>query len=151
LICFTVVVACIFALADDTQDAAHEEELTTQVKEWICSKETGSIYVSDVLSNFPDISMEMVEDILERLLKDGVLSRASKDGYTINQTVDPKTPHVKKEVIMQNVSPTEGTKQNNDDLIYMKALYHALPMDYVTIGKLQGKLDGKPARIRSVS
>jgi len=57
LICFTVVVACIFALADDTQDAAHEEELTTQVKEWICSKETGSIYVSDVLSNFPDISM----------------------------------------------------------------------------------------------
>jgi len=136
---------------DDTQDAAHEEELTTQVKEWICSKETGSIYVSDVLSNFPDISMEMVEDIMERLLKDGVLSRASKDGYTINQSVDPKTPHIKKEVIMQNVSPTEGTKQNNDDLIYMKALYHALPMDYVTIGKLQGKLDGKPARIRSVS
>jgi hypothetical protein len=38
------------------------------------------------------------------------------------QTVDPKTPHIKKEVIMQNVSPTEGTKQNNDDLIYMKVL-----------------------------
>ncbi|RLM85744.1 uncharacterized protein C2845_PM04G22340 [Panicum miliaceum] len=137
---------------DDTQDAAHEEELTTQVKEWICSKEIGTINVSDVLSNFPDISMEMVEgnagkgfylqeiksDIMERLLKDGVLSRASKDGYTINQTVDPKTPHIKK-VIMQNVSPTEGTKQNNDDLIYMKALYHALPMDYVTIAKLQRK------------
>ena len=43
--------------ADDTQDAAHEEELTTQVKEWICSKEIGTINVSDVLSNFPDISM----------------------------------------------------------------------------------------------
>jgi hypothetical protein len=24
-------------------------------------------------------------DIMERLLKDGVLSRASKDGYTVNQ------------------------------------------------------------------
>ncbi|CAM0149811.1 unnamed protein product [Urochloa decumbens] len=128
---------------DDTQDAAHEEELTAQVKQWICSRETGTINVSDVLSNFPDISMEMVEDIMERLLKDGVLSRASKDGYTVNQTVDPKTSHIKKEIITQNVSPTEGTKQNNGDLIYMKALYHALPMDYVTIAKLQGKLDGE--------
>lgn len=131
---------------DDTQDAAHEEELTAQVKEWICSREIGTINVSDVLSNFPDISLELVEDIMERLLKDGVLSRASKDGYTVNQTVDPKTPHIKKEVIMQNVSPTEGTKQNNGDLIYMKALYHALPMDYVTIAKLQGKLDGEASQ-----
>ncbi|KAK3130491.1 hypothetical protein QOZ80_6BG0494100 [Eleusine coracana subsp. coracana] len=46
---------------DDTQDAAHEEELTTQVREWICSKDTGTINVSDVHSNFPDISMEMIE------------------------------------------------------------------------------------------
>ncbi|KAG2636041.1 hypothetical protein PVAP13_2NG419000 [Panicum virgatum] len=119
---------------DDTQDAAHEEELTTQLKEWICSKEIGTINVSDVLSNFPDISMQVTNFlqystyIMERLLKDGVLSRASKDGYTINQSVDPKTPHIKKEVIMQN------------------ALYHALPMDYVTIGKLQGKLDGEASQ-----
>ncbi|KAM0840284.1 hypothetical protein ACQ4PT_059748 [Festuca glaucescens] len=27
--------------------------------------------------------------------------------------------------------------------MYMKALYHALPMDYVTVAKLQGKLDGE--------
>nr|CAB3453888.1 unnamed protein product [Digitaria exilis] len=132
----------VVAPNDDTQDAAHEEQITAEVKEWICSREMGTINVSDVLSNFPDISMEMVEDIMERLLKDGVLSRASKDGYTVNQAVDPKTPHIKKE-IMQNVSLTEGTKQNNGDLIYMKALYHALPMDYVTIAKLQGKLDGE--------
>ncbi|KAF8694943.1 hypothetical protein HU200_038050 [Digitaria exilis] len=127
---------------DDTQDAAHEEQITAEVKEWICSREMGTINVSDVLSNFPDISMVIFCYIMERLLKDGVLSRASKDGYTVNQAVDPKTPHIKKE-IMQNVSLTEGTKQNNGDLIYMKALYHALPMDYVTIAKLQGKLDGE--------
>jgi hypothetical protein len=42
---------------DDTQDTAHEEELTSQVKEWICSRDSGTINVSDVLSNFPDISM----------------------------------------------------------------------------------------------
>lgn len=39
--------------------------------------------------------------------------------YWSFQAVDPKTPHIKKE-IMQNVSLTEGTKQNNGDLIYMK-------------------------------
>jgi meiosis-specific protein len=83
--------------------------------------------------------------------------------YEPFQTVDPKTPHLKNEVVMPNVSPTEGTKNNKGELMYMKvtillsyfclcmppanvilylqALYHALPMDYVTIAKLQGKLD----------
>ncbi|KAL6601234.1 hypothetical protein ACP70R_044454 [Stipagrostis hirtigluma subsp. patula] len=127
---------------DDTQDAAHEEEVTAQVREWICSRDVGTINVSDVLSNFPDISMELVEDILERLLKDGVLSRAGKDGYTVNKPADPKTPHIKTEVV-QTVSPAEGTKTSSGDLMYMKALYHALPMDYVSVAKLQGKLDGE--------
>ncbi|KAJ6341294.1 hypothetical protein OIU78_009465 [Salix suchowensis] len=30
-----------------------------------------------------------------------------------------------------------------EDLVYMKALYHVLPMKYVTISKLQNKLDGE--------
>lgn len=128
---------------EDTQDPAHEEEITAQVRQWICSRGTGTVNASDVLSNFPDISMEMVEDILEKLLKDGLLSRASNDSYAVNQVTDPKTPHIKKEAIVQNISPTEGTKSNNGDMMYMKALYHALPMDYVTIAKLHGKLDGE--------
>lgn len=70
---------------DDTQDPVHEEELTAQVREWICSRDTESLEVSDVLVNFPDISMEMVEDIMERLLKDGLLSRAKKDSYSVNK------------------------------------------------------------------
>lgn len=44
---------------------------------------------------------------------------------------------------MSDVSPTKVTKHNNGDLLYMKELYHALPMDYVTIAKLQWKLDGE--------
>uniref|UniRef100_A0A0E0M342 HORMA domain-containing protein n=1 Tax=Oryza punctata TaxID=4537 RepID=A0A0E0M342_ORYPU len=101
----------IVAPNDDTQDPAHEEELTAQVTEWICSRDTESLEVSDVLINFPDISMEMVEDIMERLLKDGLLSRAKKDSYSVN-----------------------------------KALYHALPMDYVSVGKLHGKLNGEASQ-----
>ncbi|KAB8111235.1 meiosis-specific protein PAIR2 isoform X1 [Oryza sativa Japonica Group] len=131
---------------DDTQDPVHEEELTAQVREWICSRDTESLEVSDVLVNFPDISMVMPTDIMERLLKDGLLSRAKKDSYSVNKIADPTTPHIKKEVIMQNVSPTEGTKNSNGDLMYMKALYHALPMDYVSVGKLHGKLDGEASQ-----
>uniref|UniRef100_A0A0E0E8R7 HORMA domain-containing protein n=1 Tax=Oryza meridionalis TaxID=40149 RepID=A0A0E0E8R7_9ORYZ len=108
----------IVAPNDDTQDPAHEEELTAQVREWICSRDTESLEVSDVLVNFPDISM----------------------------IADPTTPHIKKEVIMQNVSPTQGSKNSNGDLMYMKALYHALPMDYVSVGKLHGKLDGEASQ-----
>jgi meiosis-specific protein len=44
----------------DTQDAAHEEELTAQVRDWICSRNNGAINVSDVHSNFPDISMVII-------------------------------------------------------------------------------------------
>ncbi|KAE8792348.1 asynapsis 1 [Hordeum vulgare] len=135
---------------DETQDAAHEEELTAQVRAWICSGDMGTVNASDVLSNYPDISLVILAvifpfmtNILERLLKDGLLSRAGKDGYAVNKVTDPKTPYIKKEVATHNVSPTEGTKNNDGDLMYMKALYHALPMDYVTVAKLQGKLDGE--------
>ena len=43
--------------AEDTQDPAHEEEITAQVREWICSTDTSTVNASDVLSNFPDTSM----------------------------------------------------------------------------------------------
>jgi hypothetical protein len=46
---------CIFA--EDTQDPAHEEAITAQVTEWICSRDISNVHASDVLSNFPDISM----------------------------------------------------------------------------------------------
>ena len=39
------------------------------------------------------------------------------------QITDPRTPHIKKEVIVQNVSPTEETKTNNVDVMYMKVTF----------------------------
>ncbi|KAL6601292.1 hypothetical protein ACP70R_044512 [Stipagrostis hirtigluma subsp. patula] len=51
--------ACRYNVAPngEAQDAAHEEELTAQVRERICSRGIGPINVSDVLSIFPDISV----------------------------------------------------------------------------------------------
>ncbi|XP_008680128.1 tobamovirus multiplication protein 3-like [Zea mays] len=43
------------------KNSAHEEELTSQVKGWIRSWDNETINVLDVLFNFPDISMELVE------------------------------------------------------------------------------------------
>uniref|UniRef100_A0A0E0ERM7 HORMA domain-containing protein n=1 Tax=Oryza meridionalis TaxID=40149 RepID=A0A0E0ERM7_9ORYZ len=101
----------IVAPNDDTQDPAHEEELTAQVREWICSRDTESLEVADIFITFPDISMKMVEDIMEGLLKDALLSTASKNSYSVN-----------------------------------KELYHSLPMEYVSVGKLHGKLDGEASK-----
>ncbi|RRT85635.1 hypothetical protein B296_00003620 [Ensete ventricosum] len=47
------------------------------------------------------------------------------------------------EAEMQDITNSEKTCNNfEDDFVYMKALYYALPMDYVTISKLQSKLAG---------
>uniref|UniRef100_A0A6V7QTH0 Uncharacterized protein n=1 Tax=Ananas comosus var. bracteatus TaxID=296719 RepID=A0A6V7QTH0_ANACO len=82
--------------------------------------------------------------IMERLLKEGLLSRATKDSYTINKEVNSIPSVVKEEAEMQEIPQAEETtKMSNEDFMYMKALYHALPMDYVTVAKLQGKLDGE--------
>uniref|UniRef100_A0A6V7QTM1 HORMA domain-containing protein n=1 Tax=Ananas comosus var. bracteatus TaxID=296719 RepID=A0A6V7QTM1_ANACO len=42
---------------DETQDAAHEETQTARVRDWISSRHINSVDLSDVLSNFPDISV----------------------------------------------------------------------------------------------
>ncbi|XP_020087198.1 meiosis-specific protein PAIR2 isoform X2 [Ananas comosus] len=129
---------------DETQDAAHEETQTARVRDWISSRHINSVDLSDVLSNFPDISVALTEDIMERLLKEGLLSRATKDSYTINKEVNSNPSVVKEEAEMQEIPQAEETtKMSNEDFMYMKALYLALPMDYVTVAKLQSKLDGE--------
>ena len=54
---FTLNIQYFFTVSDDTQDAAHEEEQTARVKEWINSRHISTVDLADVLSNFPDISM----------------------------------------------------------------------------------------------
>ncbi|MCL7029090.1 hypothetical protein MKW94_029332, partial [Papaver nudicaule] len=46
---------------DDTQDAEEEEHQLTLVRDWILSRHIDSIDLTDVLSNFPDISVALTE------------------------------------------------------------------------------------------
>ncbi|KAK4763647.1 hypothetical protein SAY87_013085 [Trapa incisa] len=134
---------------DDTQDPVEDEHQFGRVKEWITSHHLGSFKLADVLSNFTDISVELTEEIMDRLVVEGVISKTGKDSYTVNNQkvkagcqTDYDFPDVKVEIENQGLLGGEAAPQV-DDYMYMKALYHVLPMNYVTIGKLQTKLEGE--------
>lgn len=46
---------------DDTQDPAEDEQQFCWVKDWISTYHLDRVEVTDVLSNFPDISVALVE------------------------------------------------------------------------------------------
>ncbi|RZR75860.1 hypothetical protein BHM03_00000406 [Ensete ventricosum] len=121
-----------FFVPDETQDAAHQDEQTSRVRDWINSRHITTIDLADILANFPDISLVKI-DILLLNFDSGINSKACT---------------VKEEAEMQDITNSEKTCNNfEDDFVYMKvtrhpALYFALPMDYVTISKLQSKLAG---------
>ncbi|PIA65332.1 hypothetical protein AQUCO_00100660v1 [Aquilegia coerulea] len=99
---------------EDTQDAEEDTHQLARVRNWINSYHIDNIELTDVLSNFPDISMEFQSHLSD-----------VKEEMDVQQTLDVKIP------------------KKTDGYMYMKALYHALPMDYVTVAKLQTKLDGE--------
>lgn len=131
---------------DDTQDPEEDEQLVGRVKDWINSYHLNTVELTDVLSNFPDVSLVLIEEIVDKLVKDGTLCKVGTDSYTImkqkNRVFEFDT--VKEEMDGQVVTNGKNAQQDTgEDHMYMKALYHALPMNYVTVAKLQNKLDGK--------
>ncbi|XP_030960570.1 meiosis-specific protein ASY1 [Quercus lobata] len=129
---------------DDTQDPEEDEQQLARVKEWINDHHIDTVDFTDILSNFPDISMVLTEEIMEKLVKEGVLSKTGRDSYTINKqkNSDYEFTSVKEEMDGQT-TPFGGKVPLVEDSMYMKALYHALPMNYVTVAKLQSKLEGE--------
>ncbi|KAJ6934182.1 meiosis-specific protein ASY1-like isoform X2 [Populus alba x Populus x berolinensis] len=123
---------------DDTQDQVEDEQQMARVKDWIISHHLDTIELTDVLSNFPDISVVLIEEIMGKLIKEDVLSKIGTDTYSkIKQkAIEYEFTAVKEEIDGDKVSQAE-------DRMYMKALYHVLPMEYVTISKLQNKLAGE--------
>ncbi|KAK4377025.1 hypothetical protein RND71_003321 [Anisodus tanguticus] len=131
---------------DDTQDPEEDEQQFARVKDWISIHHLDRVEVTDVLSNFPDISVALVEDILENLVKEGILSTAGTDTYIIKKQkkFDYEFDVVKEETDgQQNQNGSQSQHGKGEDYMYMKALFHALPMNYVTVSKLQSKLEGE--------
>ncbi|XP_070023591.1 meiosis-specific protein ASY1 isoform X2 [Nicotiana sylvestris] len=134
---------------DDTQDPAEDELQFDRLKEWINSYHLDRIKVTDVLSHFPDISEVLVEEIMEKLVKEAILSSFGTDCYIINkQTKFNYEFGIVKEEIDGQQYPRSNQSQHDKgkDYMYMKALYHALPLNYVTISNLQSKLGGEVNR-----
>ncbi|KAE9617359.1 putative HORMA domain, winged helix-turn-helix DNA-binding domain-containing protein [Lupinus albus] len=157
---------------DNTQDPVEDEQQLARVKEWVNCCHLDTIELTVILSNFPDISVVLIEgikvnchvltvlqmssvyklcwsfvfstEIMDKLVKEGVLSKTGKETYAINK--DMKSEYeftiVKEEADGQAPQVFDKPLQS-EDLIYMKALYQALPMTYVSVSKLQSLLEGE--------
>ncbi|KAK1370085.1 meiosis-specific protein ASY1 [Heracleum sosnowskyi] len=129
---------------DDTQDPTEDEAQFRQVKDWISSYHLGTVELTDVLSNFSDISAVLIEEVMDKLVKDDTLTKNGTTTYVINKLK-------KSDYEFEAVKEKSGGLQNgnkfqpnmNEGHIYMKALYYALPMNYVTVSKLHDKLEGE--------
>ncbi|MCL7035784.1 hypothetical protein MKW94_013753, partial [Papaver nudicaule] len=130
---------------DDTQDAEEDERQLTRVRDWIGSSLIDNVEVTDVLANFPDISVALTEEIMDKLVHQNILSRTGKDSYSISKLKKLSQAIIVKEEMDVQVNQVDEKVQrgNVEDYLYMKALYHVLPLDYVTISKLQSKLEGE--------
>ncbi|KAK7311986.1 hypothetical protein RJT34_10503 [Clitoria ternatea] len=134
----------IVAPIDNTQDPEEDEQQLVRVKEWIKCCHRDTIELTDVLSNFPDISVILTEEIIDKLDKEGVLSKIGKETYAINK--DKKFEYefaTVKEEIDGQIPQVSDRGLQVEDPIYMKALYHALPMTHVSVPKLQSLLEGE--------
>ncbi|PIN13999.1 HORMA domain [Handroanthus impetiginosus] len=121
---------------DDTQDPAEDEQQLGRVKDWINSYHLDTVELTDVLSNFPDISV---------LAREMFISKAAGESYVINKKkkFDYEFDAVKEEVDGQMVVHDGKVENTSADHMYMKALYHTLPLNHITVAKLQNKLDGE--------
>ncbi|KAI3845374.1 hypothetical protein MKW92_030603 [Papaver armeniacum] len=130
---------------DDTQDAEEDEHQLTRVRDWISSRHIDNVELTDVRSSFPNISVALTEEIMDKLVNQNILSRTGKDSYSISKLKKPNQAIVTKEEMDVQVNQVDEKVQqgNDEDYLYLKALYHVLPLGYVTIPKLQSKLEGE--------
>ncbi|KAI3842439.1 hypothetical protein MKX03_035046 [Papaver bracteatum] len=146
---------------DDTHDAEEDKHQFTRVRDWIGSRLIDNVELTDVLSNFPDISVALTEAddifqfqninsfyfhrIMDKLVNQNIMSRTGKDSYSIRKLKKHNLAIVMKEEMDVQVNQVNEKVQrgNDEDYLYMKSLYHVLPLDYVKISKLQTKLEGE--------
>lgn len=62
----TIGLLTLFSVvSDDTQDPMEDEQQLTRVKDWINSRHLDTVELTDVLSNFPDISVVRILTCIE--------------------------------------------------------------------------------------
>lgn len=130
---------------DDTQDPAEDEQQLNRVKDWINAYHLDNLDVTDVLSNFPEISVVLIEEVMNKLVNEGILSKSGNDSFNIKRPgkSEYEFDTVKEETDARSALSKKSPPIMLEGQMYMKALFHALPMDYVTIPKLQSKLGGE--------
>ncbi|KAL2485738.1 DNA-binding HORMA family protein [Abeliophyllum distichum] len=130
---------------DDIQDPEKDVQQLGRVKDWIRSYHLDTVELTDVLSNFPDISVVKTPEIMDKLVKEGVITKAGAESYNIKKQKksDYEFDAVKEEMEGQTVANDGKAGVIGVDHMYMKALYHALPMNYISVAKLQSKLEGE--------
>ncbi|XP_071715986.1 meiosis-specific protein ASY1-like [Rutidosis leptorrhynchoides] len=130
---------------DDTQDLAEDEQKLNLVRDWINAYHLDSVDVTDALSNFPDISAVLIEEIMNKLVNEGILLKAGNDNYNIRRLKETEYEFdaVKEETDHRVTNTKKSPPAASEVHMYMKALYHVLPMNYITISKLQSILGGE--------
>ncbi|KAG6598283.1 Meiosis-specific protein PAIR2, partial [Cucurbita argyrosperma subsp. sororia] len=83
-------------------------------------------------------------EIMDKLVNEGVLSKTGRDSYNIirQKAFEYEFDLVKEETDGQ-IDKVGANATTVHDLLYMKTLYHTLQMSYVTVSKLQNKLEGE--------
>ncbi|XP_047319001.1 meiosis-specific protein ASY1 [Impatiens glandulifera] len=126
---------------DDTQDPEEDEQQLSKIRNWINSHHRDTLEITDFLASFPEISTVLIEEIMEKLVREGIMFKNETDGFTIKKQQNSEYEFdVVKEEANENINAVFDKAQHEDHM-YMKALYHALPMKYVTVTKLQSMLE----------
>ncbi|CAI9113355.1 OLC1v1013940C1 [Oldenlandia corymbosa var. corymbosa] len=116
-----------------------DEEQLNQVKDWIDSYPLQTFNLNDILPHFPDISMVLIEEIMDKLVKGGVFSKSAADSYSISKE---KKFYYEFNILKEEPdSHTNGEYNNSEDYVHIQALYHAPPMHSITTANLQDKLE----------
>ncbi|KAK9063523.1 hypothetical protein SSX86_017393 [Deinandra increscens subsp. villosa] len=134
---------------DDTEDPAEDEQQLNRVREWIKSHHQENVDFTDVLSSFPDISLVLLEETMDKLVTEGILVKAGNESFTIRRprNMEYEFDAVKEETDARLAPGKKSLPTTGETHMYMKALYHALPMNYITVSKLQSKLGGEANQI----
>ncbi|KAL9665626.1 hypothetical protein QQ045_021047 [Rhodiola kirilowii] len=145
---------------DDTSHPTEDMEEFQRIKDWIMSSHNDNVELTDVLSNFPHISVVISEktripnDFCFLLLVPKsimIFDLFSFSGFNRSR-IEPETVRSQGPwdffFKWQNLLPQICSRQCSSFLL--QALYHALPMNYVTVGKLQNKLEANQGTVRKL-